>query len=152
MTDPKIFNEFTRKYERAKRAGISPSKEHEALYFAIIGGSTHTNGIPVSEHRVRIAWDTLADLETDHKRQPKLFDDTNALPLFSGTAPRADAPVPFRPQPAARQARRCPHYGREVPYEFTGCAECPISVECYERYEEAQPDYAVKQYAANVDR
>lgn len=63
MIQPKIFTEFTHKYEHAKKRGIIPTKEHDAMYFAIINGNTHTNGIPVTERRVSIAWDTLNDLK-----------------------------------------------------------------------------------------
>jgi hypothetical protein len=31
--------------------------------------------------------------------RPKLFDDTETLPLFSGTAQRKQAPAPFTPEP-----------------------------------------------------
>lgn len=36
---------------------------------------------------------------------------------------------------ASDNGRHCPYYGREVPANWTGCAECKIARECYEEYE-----------------
>ena len=58
-------------------------------------------------------------------KQPKLFDDTNTLPLFSGTAPRAKL-SPFEPTPGAQpslpfECKTCRDTGTIISDRLTFC-------------------------------